>query len=885
MVSKLLHIFGDSNDKQVTRLQPLVDAINELEPSYQALTDEALAQSAARLHARLADGESLDDLMPDAFAAAREAARRNVGMRHFDVQLTGGMVLHQGKVAEMKTGEGKTLVATLPLVLNALEGQGAHLITVNDYLARRDTVWMGPVYHALGFTVGCLQHEEAFVFDPDVEEGKQGKYAMLRPATRQEAYAADITYGTNSEFGFDYLRDNMVARPDQRVQGTLRFAIVDEVDNILIDEARTPLIISGPAQESTKLYQTFAQLVPRLVLTEDYHIEEKERMAVLSDKGIGKLEQFLKLDNLYATENYALTHFVENALRAHAIYQRDRDYVVQDGEVLIVDEFTGRLMQGRRFADGLHQALEAKERVQVRQENVTYATVTIQNYFRMYGKLAGMTGTAMTEAEEFHKVYKLEVVNIPTHRPLVRQDFPDYVYKTESAKFKAAADQIAEMHQQGRPVLVGTVSIDRSEQLSGMLQHRGVPHEVLNAKQHDKEATIIAQAGKPGAVTVATNMAGRGTDIVLGGDPQSAESPEQWQRDHDAVVAAGGLFVLGTERHEARRIDNQLRGRCGRQGDPGTTRFFGSLEDDIIRRFGGDRIKTVMDWIRMPEDVPLESRLVSKVMESTQAKVEAFNFDIRKRLLEYDDVVNTQRSIIYSERLKTLGEAYLRDNILQMIAKEVGSLVTGYLRGDPEDWDVAAFLAELAAILPLPPEWSSDYVLTMSPQEVEAAALAVADELYSHREQEFDAPVMRALERSLMLQVIDRLWVNHLTSMQNLREGIGLHAFGQRDPLMMYKKEGHGLFSNLLDGIQHDVAHAIYHIVPMERVAAQTAANRPTNGGPRPAAVSTRNPTTVMAQAAAGRQPVLTGVPKVGRNDPCPCGSGKKYKRCHGVNA
>ena len=884
MVGKLFRIFGDSNEKQVQRLQPLSDAINALEPGYETLSDEALGRSAADFRARLVAGESLDDLLPEVFAAVREAARRGLGMRHFDVQLMGGVALHQGKVAEMKTGEGKTLVATLPLVLNALEGKGAHLVTVNDYLARRDTVWMGPVYHTMGLTVGCLQHEESFLFDPEVEEGKQGKYAGLRPASRREAYATDITYGTNNEFGFDFLRDNMVARSDQRVQRPLRYAIVDEVDNILIDEARTPLIVSGPSQEPTKLYQTFAQLVPRLALNEDYRIEEKERLPVLSDQGIAKLERLLNLDNLYAPENYGLTHFVENALRAHAIYHRDRDYVVRDGEVIIVDEYTGRLMQGRRFADGLHQALEAKERVQVRQETITYAAITLQNYFRMYSKLAGMTGTAVTEAEELFKVYKLEVVTVPTHQPIVRQDLTDLIYKTEAAKFKAAADQIAEMHQRGRPVLVGTVSIDRSEQLSEMLRRRGIPHEVLNAKQHDREAVIVAQAGSPGAVTVATNMAGRGTDIVLGGDPSSAASLDEWQRDHDSVVADGGLFVLGTERHESRRIDNQLRGRCGRQGDPGTTRFYGSLEDEIIRRFGGDRIKTVMDWVHMPEDVPLESRLVTKVMESTQAKVEAHNFDTRKRLLEYDDVVNTQRNIIYGERHKILAEADLRENILQMVAKEVDTLVAGYLRGDPEDWDAPAFLAQLAAILPLSAEWTPGYVLGMSAEEVQEEALSAADELYSRREEEFGAEAARSLERSLMLQIIDRLWVQHLTAMQNLRDSIGLHAFGQRDPLVMYKTEGHQLFSALLDRIQHDVAHAVYHVVPLDQTAARSASNRSTNGGTRPSAVSARNPATVMAQAVGNRQTVLSGVPKVGRNNPCPCGSGKKYKRCHGAN-
>jgi preprotein translocase subunit SecA len=888
MVTKLLRVFGDSNEKQIKRLRWVQDKVNVLESQYRVLSDDALRAKTGEFRALLADGETLDDLLPNAFAAVREAARRAIGLRHFDVQLIGGLVLHQGKVAEMKTGEGKTLVATLPLYLSALESGGAHLVTVNDYLARRDTVWMGPVYHALGLSVGCLQHEHALLFDPSVEEGQRGTFAKLRGASRREAYAADITYGTNNEFGFDFLRDNMVVDLEQRVQRELHYAIVDEVDNILIDEARTPLIISGPAQESTKLYQTFATVVPRLVRDTDYRIEEKERTAVLTDEGITKLEQMLNVGNLYDPANYVLTHYVENAMRAHAVYKRDKDYVVRDGEVVIVDEFTGRLMEGRRYGDGLHQALEAKEKLAVKQESVTYATITLQNYFRMYPKLAGMTGTAVTEAEEFYKVYKLDVFTIPTHMPVVREDMPDLIYKTEEAKYRAAADRIAELSEHRRPVLVGTVSIERSEHLSEMLRRRGVPHEVLNAKQHEREANIVAQAGRPGAVTVSTNMAGRGTDIILGGSPSIAESQEAWQQAHDEVVAMGGLFILGTERHESRRIDNQLRGRSGRQGDPGTTRFYSSLEDDIIRRFGGDRIKTVMNWVGLADDVPLESRLVSNVMNGTQAKVEAHNFDIRKHLVEYDDVVNTQRDVIYQERMKTLSGVDLKANIQQMITDEIVNLVGIHLQGDPNDWDVESMHAELTTIFPLPPGFNGSHVPSQGAEETRKELLDASRELYVQREETFGGEAMRGIERSIMLQTIDRLWVQHLTAMQNLRQGIGLYAYGQRDPLVMYKMEGHGQFNALLERIRHDTVHTVYHVVPASLAADDAAAGNGKASTVKRAALSrTAKLSTVMSQATAS-SPIpqaALGIPKVGRNDLCPCGSGKKYKRCHGTAA
>jgi preprotein translocase subunit SecA len=889
MVSKLFGILGDSNEKQIKRLQWVVDETNALEGEFEALSDEALRSTVVELREQLDEDETLDDLLPEAFAAVREAARRSIGLRHFDVQLIGGAVLHEGKVAEMKTGEGKTLMATLAMFLNALPGEGAHLVTVNDYLARRDAGWMGPVYDALGMTVGCLQHQEAYIFDASAEEGQDGQHYHLRPATRREAYECDITYGTNNEFGFDFLRDNMVASEEQRVQRTLVYAIVDEVDNILIDEARTPLIISGATQESSNAYKTFAHVVPRLAYERDYVVDAKTRTVALTDDGITKLEGILKLENLYDPANGTVVHHIENALRAVAVYERDKEYVVQNGEVVIVDDFTGRLMEGRRFGDGLHQAIEAKEGVSVQQETVTYATITLQNYFRIYGKLSGMTGTAVTEGEEFHKVYKLEVVVIPTHRPMARKDLPDYIYKTEEAKYQAVAEAIAEMHEEGRPVLVGTVSIERSEHLSQMLTRRKVRHEVLNAKQHEREAHVVAQAGRPGAVTVATNMAGRGTDIVLGGDPSIAESPEEWQRDHDAVIAAGGLYILGTERHESRRIDNQLRGRSGRQGDPGSSRFFGSLEDEIMRRFGGERLKGIMNLVRLPDDIPLESRMITKVVDSTQSKVEAHNFDIRKNLVEYDDVVNTQRDIIYSERLKILSGIDLKTDVQEMVTREIQSVIGGLLQGESDDWETDVFLAAMGTIFSLPPGFDEDHILDQSAAETEEELLVYAENLYEEHEVALSPELMRNVERGVMVQTIDRLWVQHLTTMQNLRQGIGLYAYGQRDPLVMYKKEGFDRFQELQDRIRHDVARTIFHIVPPEHIRNGAGAKRPTKHAVQPAVAA--RPETVLTQAAvSARQPApfgashSGGMPKVGRNDSCPCGSGKKYKRCHGAH-
>ncbi len=869
MISKLFGGLLGSNDNQVKRYQWIVDEVNGLEPEFEALTDDALRNKTHEFEDRLEAGEELDDLMPEAFAAVREAARRAIGMRHFDVQIIGGAVLHEGKVAEMKTGEGKTLVATLPTYLNALSGQGVHIVTVNDYLARRDAAWMGAVYHQLGMTVGCLQHDTSYFYEPGTPASGDVPVDM-RVVDRREAYRADITYGTNNEFGFDYLRDNMATDQANQVQQGLNYAIVDEVDNILIDEARTPLIISGMAEESASLYQTMARVVPRLHKGEDFHIEEKERQVVLSETGISKLERLLGIDNLYA-ENSEKTHYVENALRAHSVYQRDRDYVVEDGNVVIVDEFTGRKMPGRRYGDGLHQAIEAKEGVKVQPETVTYATVTLQNYFRMYAKLAGMTGTAVTEAEEFFKVYKLDVVAIPTHMPMIRTDLPDLVFKTQNGKFGAAVEEIEELHEQGRPVLVGTASIERSEFLSGMLRRRGIPHEVLNAKNHQREAEIVSQAGRPGAVTVSTNMAGRGTDIILGGDPKHAESPEQWQRDHERVVELGGLFVQGTERHESRRIDNQLRGRSGRQGDPGETRFYGSFEDDILVRFGASTMGKLLGKA-LADDVPLESGTLSKTLAMTQGKVESHYFDIRKHLVEYDDVVNRQRAEIYRDRGSVLAGGDVKDHVLQMVGEEISDKVRSALVGDPVDWEPGPMLDDLRTMLPLPEGIDDEFVVAHSAAETEDAVLTAAEELYAEREELFGAEMMRRIERVVMLQTVDRAWVQHLTMMSNLRQSIGLYAYGQRDPLVMYKKEGAAAYEALRTRIRHDIAHAIFRVAPAAQATnGQAPSRQPQSGPARP--------------GSGARQMQGVAAKKIGRNDPCYCGSGKKYKRCHGAAA
>ena len=900
-VQKLL---GSPSDRAVKKLLPTVEEINELEPEFQELTLEQLGAVTAEFRTRLAGGESLDDLLPEAFAAVREASRRTIGLRHFDVQLIGGMVLHRGNIAEMRTGEGKTLVATLPTYLNALPGKGVHLVTVNDYLARRDVQWMGPIYHALGLSVSSLQHEGSLLFDPTLP-GDNPSLRHLRQVSRREAYGADITYGTNHEFGFDYLRDNMAVDASQISQRDLHYAIVDEVDYILIDEARTPLIISGPAQEPTQTYGVVARMVPQLHLDQDYTVEEKHRTVSLTDQGISKIERLLSVDNLYSPDNFHLTHFVENALRALVHYRRDREYVVRDGSVIIVDEFTGRLMEGRRYADGLHQSIEAKEGLRVQQESVTYASITLQNYFRMYEKLAGMTGTAMTEAEEFQGIYRLEPVTIPTHRDMVREDATDFVYKSEAGKWQAAANEIQERHNAGQPVLVGTTSIENSERVADLLKKRGIPHQVLNAKQHEHEAVIIAQAGQRGAVTVATNMAGRGTDIILGGNPDGLLAEElrrashtldtappdlleqarstimdRWQKEHDLIVALGGLHVLGTEKHEARRIDNQLRGRSGRQGDPGSSRFYVALDDDLMKRFGGDRIKGLMEWSGVSDDSPFESNMVSKAIGTAQTKVEAFHFEMRKHLVEYDEVINQHRRIVYEDRRRILLGEDLRLKVLSLIEREIQLLLETYLTGkDPEDWDLEPLANELRTYFPLSDELQPAELELLSRAEIEDRLRDYANALYQQREDAIGPNEMRRLERLVMLRIIDSHWVVHLTAMENLRQGIGLHAYGQRDPLVTYRTEAHQKFQEVQAAIQHDIAASIYHVSLMtEQPGALRRAPAARAVKPSPMAAMAGR-----AQTAAGGRP--TGSRKIGRNDPCPCGSGKKYKRCHGSGA
>ena len=881
---KWLSNLVDSNEREVRRLQPLVDNINSLEPELEKLSDAELRAKTDEFKARLADGENLDEILPEAYAAVREAAKRTIRQRHFDVQLMGGIVLHQGKIAEMKTGEGKTLVATLPLYLNALTGQGSHLITVNDYLAKRDCHWMGPIYHALGINVACINAQQAtgqpapsYIYDPSYESEDQ-KWNFLRPITRRQAYEADITYGTNNEFGFDYLRDNMVWDLSQCVQRPLSYAIVDEVDNILIDEARTPLIISGAAEEATQKYYTFAQLVSHLSKDADYTIDERTRTTSLTEIGMTRMEKMLKREGLlkapelYDPSNYLLTQYLESALKAHVLFKKDKDYVVKDGQVIIVDEFTGRLMFGRRYSEGLHQAIEAKERVKIQRESITMATITFQNYFRMYQKLAGMTGTAATEAEEFHKIYKLEVVVIPTNKPLIRTEYPDQIYKDEKTKFAAVTNEIKQLHDQRRPVLIGTTSIEKSEYLSDLLTRNGIPHQVLNAKHHEKEAAIIAQAGSLEAVTVATNMAGRGVDIILGGNPEERGEAE-WQEEHNKVVELGGLHIVGTEHHEARRIDNQLRGRAGRQGDPGSSRFYASLEDEIVRRFGGDRIKGIMQWAGMDENTPIEHPFVNKAMTNSQVQTEGYHFNIRKHLVEYDDVINKHREVIYAERKKVLTGADLKANITSMVRDEIQSLVarrlsnphlTSPLKGEEEGEgelaksNLAGLLEDVSTIFPLPPHpviASPDAIGTKQSQsdaqQITEKLTDYAIELYDQREQELGPDNMRMAERLVMLRVIDRLWMEHLTAMEHLRQGIGLRAVGQEQPLIVYKREGHAYFEALLASIQHDVAHSIYHV-------------------------------GIAKEAPQKKKEAVMAGKRVGRNDPCPCGSGKKYKHCCG---
>jgi preprotein translocase subunit SecA len=830
-------LVGDSNEKALNLLHPIVDEINELEPEFEKLSDEELKDVTGDLRSRYEAGEHLDDFVPEAFAAVREASRRTVGMRPFDVQMIGGIVLHEGKIAEMRTGEGKTLVATMPTYLNAITGEGTHVITVNDYLAKLHAGWMGAVHHSLGLTVGCLQNDTSWVYNPDApitaeapsenEDDADAAPPVRLPednfqsATKREAYACDITYGTNNEFGFDYLRDNMVEEAERRVQRGLSYAIVDEVDSILIDEARTPLIISGPAKEQSQEYRKFAQLAKRLSPDVHFEIEDKRKTVVLTEEGIAAIERELKIENLYGPENDVLSHFAENAIRAQHIYTNNREYVIQGSDIVLVDEFTGRLMTGRRFSDGMHQALEAKEGVTVQRESNTYATITLQNYFRMYKKLAGMTGTASTEAEELDKIYKLEVVEIPTNRETQRLDRGDYIYMTEEAKWNAIADRISELHNDGRPVLVGTTSIDKSELLGDLLKQKRVPHNVLNAKQHEREANVVAEAGKGGAVTVATNMAGRGTDIILGGNPDvTTASDAGWQTDHDTIVQKGGLFVLGTERHESRRIDNQLRGRCGRQGDPGETQFYLSTEDDIVRRFGGDRIKGAMNLFRWEADVPIENKMVSKSVETAQTKVEAQNFEVRKYLVDYDDVVNTQRDVIYRLRDKVIDGEDLRPTISEYVENEVRLIVNDRINGGSENYDVEGLYRELLLVFPTLDGFPDpENIYELRPDEAEDTFIELVRTIYDKRTEEFGSEMLNRLERAIMLRTIDEHWVEHLTSMDNMRQGIGLEAAGQRDPLIAYKHQAFQMFTSLDETIKSVVARTIFRVALSQQPA------------------------------------------------------------------
>jgi preprotein translocase subunit SecA len=836
IVSVLKKVFGTKNDRIIKELSVILDEISRLEPALTTLTDEELKAKTPWFKERLQNGASLDDILPEAFAVAREAARRTVQMRPFDAQIIGGLVLHQGRIAEMKTGEGKTLAATLPLYLNALTGKGCHLVTVNDYLARRDAGWMGPIYNFLGLTVGVIVHG----MDDD---------------ERRQAYNADITYGTNNEFGFDYLRDNMKYTLEEYVQRDFHYAIVDEVDSILIDEARTPLIISGPSEESTEKYYRINQVIPRLRKDEDYTIEEKTRTVVLTEEGIARTEKYLKVQNLYEPRNIEILHHVNQALKAHTLFKRDVDYVIKDGQVIIVDEFTGRIMPGRRYSDGLHQALEAKEKVKIERENQTLASVTFQNYFRMYEKLAGMTGTADTEAEEFKKIYKLEVVVIPTNMPMIRTDHNDVIYKTEKEKFNAAIEEIKEMHAIGKPVLVGTISIVKSELLSTMLSRTGIKHHVLNAKHHEREAEIIAQAGQRGMVTISTNMAGRGTDIKLG----------------EGVADLGGLHILGTERHESRRIDNQLRGRSGRQGDMGSSRFYLSLEDDLLRIFGAEKISAIMDRIGIEENQPIENRLVSKAIENAQKRVEGQNFDIRKHLLDFDDVMNKQRQLIYEQRRKVLKGQDLWSDIEGMIDEVVADIVANYVddKGHPEDWDLKALDDRIFQQFSLKLNLN-EKGRELNTLEIEETIVAAVNAHLRRKEEDFGVPLMAYVMTMIMLQSIDTQWKDHLLGMDHLKEGIGLRGYGQKDPVREYQKEGYDMLMAMIERIKEDTLEKLC-MVQVRREEDIEEMQR-----------KAEDDYILSRGEDVSATPIKRDKEKVGRNDPCPCGSGKKYKKCCG---
>ncbi len=905
-------IVGSYSERELKRIAPLVDEIESLEPEIKALSDEQLKAKTPEFKNRLENGETLDDILPEAFAVVREASVRVLGMRHFRVQLIGGIVLHQGRIAEMKTGEGKTLVATLPVYLNALTGKGVHIVTVNDYLARRDSEWMGKVYGFLGLSVGLIVHG-------------------LDNAERRKAYSCDITYGTNNEFGFDYLRDNMVIYKNDMVQRELHYAIVDEVDSILIDEARTPLIISGAGDKSTDLYKranSFASRLKAKVVVEsddkqsdedveaDYIVDEKAHTAALTARGVTKAEQYFGIENLSDPDNMTISHHINQAVKARGLMKRDREYVVKDGEVIIVDEFTGRLMYGRRYSDGLHQAIEAKENVEVERESKTLATITFQNYFRMYGKLAGMTGTALTEEQEFQTIYKLDVIEVPTNMPMVRIDNPDCVYKNERGKFNAVIDEIADLNKKGQPVLIGTISIEKSELLSIMLKKRGVPHQVLNAKFHDKEAEIIAQAGKLGAVTIATNMAGRGTDIVLGGNAEYMAKQElrkqgyseelinestsfndttddeilevraafkrfnddykrQNSLEKEKVIEAGGLYIIGTERHESRRIDNQLRGRSGRQGDPGSSRFYISLEDDLMRLFGSDRLAAIVETLGLEEDQPIEHKMLSNAIENAQRKVEGKNFDIRKHVLQYDDVMNMQREVIYGQRKQVLDGENLRDSFMKMIENNVNNLVSAYcsesVYPDMWDWEEIRTQAQEMLVPAGKLTLSRGEMEGYTSEDLKETLYNSVVEAYEAKEAEYGSEMMRELERIVLLRVVDEKWMDHIDAMDQLRHGVGMRAYGQRDPVVEYKYEGFEMFEEMIRSIHQDSVKMILRL----RV------NRE-QGAPKREKVA--EPVEASHGDTGPRKPAVRSSEKVGRNDPCPCGSGKKYKRCCGAN-
>jgi preprotein translocase subunit SecA len=958
---KFLDRFVDSNERELRRLEPIVAQATALEPEISSLDDEALRRKTDEFRARLrdrlgdlvlpieerpdasdADSElagadaartreqrreqrkrelsqinaALEEILPEAFAAVREAMRRALAKRHYDVQLMGGIVLHLGRIAEMKTGEGKTFVAPLAAYLNGLLGRGVHVVTVNDYLAKRDAQWIGAVFHRLGMSAATIQHDVAYLFDPDFPQTDE-RLRNLRPVSRKEAYAADVTYGTNNEFGFDYLRDNLVVDLSARVQRGHYFAIVDEVDNILIDEARTPLIISGQAEESADKYLQFSRVVPRLRAEDDYIVDEKHKQVAITEAGTEKMERWLGVANLF-DDDFSMARHLTQALRAEVLYKRDRDYVVKDGEVIIVDEFTGRLMPGRRWSEGLHQAVEAKEGVKVQQEMRTLATVTFQNYFRMYDKLAGMTGTAETEAEEFAKIYGLEVVVIPTNRPMIRADFADLVYAGQPAKWEAVISEIVEEHEKGRPVLVGTISVEVSEMLGEMLKRRGIKHNVLNAKFHEREAEIVAQAGRSEAVTIATNMAGRGTDILLGGNPEGlaaeilhkqgksvldaskdeyaaalAEADRACAEDRERVVAAGGLHIIGTERHEARRIDNQLRGRSGRQGDPGSSRFYLSLEDDLMRRFASDRVKRIFETLGFRDDAALESKMVTRTIEGAQSRVEGYNFDTRKHVVQYDDVINRQRETIYAERDRILRRADLSATILTMLEEQARALVAEQTASEyAAEWTRDALKAQLLVMTPtLEPADLAALEQGSDAQALANRVIELIEAAYERKRAELGQEQMAMLERIVLLRVIDSLWVEHLTAVDEMRRGIGLRAYSQRDPLNEFKIEAYRMFDELKETIRHDVTHTIFRVTMVREPAPRPLAGRVTESRPGvvpagapgvPAAAGSAARSAQSGGDGGARQPVRSAV-KIGRNEPCYCGSGKKYKRCHGA--